>query len=149
MQSQIQKSMVEIFSTMVMMDVSPTESDIQLNESLQDCISAVIGFSGVRKGLIAIHMPTKVALSITSSFLMMDVSEVNEDVKDAIGELANMIGGQVKNVLTEGGKDINLSIPTTINGSSYEFSCNAETDRILTSFEVESGIFTVDYQLEK
>ena len=50
----------------------------------------VIGLAGTHKGVLAIHIPNKVAMAITSSFLGMEVDEINEDVKDAVGELANM-----------------------------------------------------------
>ena len=42
-----------------------------------------------------------VAMTITGSFLGMDVEEMNEDVEDAVGELANMLGGDIKSALSE------------------------------------------------
>lgn len=142
-------SVEEIFSTMVMMPVNYVDERLEIQNPLTDSITAIIGFTGVRKGLLAVHMPFNVAFAVTSSFLMMDVNELNEDVEDAIGELANMIGGEVKNILSNGGKDIELSVPSTISGQSYDFHAGRENDRYVVPFTVEAGTFCVDCQIEK
>lgn len=148
MQSHIQAAMAEIFASMVMMEIDVSETNLDLDAPLKQSLTAIIGFSGTTKGLVALHMPKEVALAITSSFLMMDVDVINEDVKDAIGELTNMICGEVKNKLVTTGLEVELSIPTTIVGDSYDFRCGAETERLLTSFKVDAGVFTVDLQLQ-
>ncbi|CAG37379.1 chemotaxis protein CheX [Desulfotalea psychrophila] len=137
-----------IFSSMVMMPVEPSDVALEL-EPLTKSISAMVGFAGARKGMIAVHMPQNVALAVTSSFIMMDVTEINEDVEDAIGELANMLGGQIKSVLAENGRDIELSIPTTISGQSYDFRSTGDNDRTVVYFKVDAGIFAIDCQLQK
>ena len=141
-------SVEEIFSSMVMMPVSP-RNDVPEVNPLIDSISAVIGFAGARKGVLAVHMPQAVAMAVTSSFLMMDVTEMNEDVDDAIGELANMLGGDIKSILSENGRDIDLSVPTTISGHSYDFQSSKDNERFLVTFEVEKGTFCIDCQLVK
>lgn len=148
MQSHIQKAMAEIFASMVMMEIDVSETHLDLDAPLKESITAIIGFSGTSKGLVALHVPKDVALAITSSFLMMEVAELNEDVKDAIGELTNMISGEVKNKLMSNGLSVDLSVPTTIVGDSYDFRCGADTERVITSFKVDSGIFSVDFQLQ-
>jgi len=147
-EKRIAASVEEIFSTMVMMPVTLSTERNELNP-LTDSITAIIGFSGDTKGLLAVHMPLKVAFAVTGSFLMMDVSELNEDVEDAIGELANMLGGEIKNMLSSGGKGIDLSVPSTISGASYDFQARRENDRYLVNFQVEAGVFCVDCQIEK
>lgn len=93
----------EVFSTMVMME--PTD-DYPLKEPVHrfKCsITGMVGFAGIYSGVISIHCPVSLALKITSSMLGMDCEEVNEDLSDAIGEIANMLGGGVKQVLSKGG----------------------------------------------
>ncbi len=97
----IVESAKEIFSTMVMMEIEENESHLKETTPLKDTISGVIGMAGTHKGVLAIHLPHQVAKVITSSFLGMDIEEINEDVEDAIGELANMLGGSVKSSLSD------------------------------------------------
>jgi len=143
------ESAKEIFSSMLMMDISAKEEAKTEAHPLVDSISGVIGLAGTHKGVLAIHLPHRVAIAITSSFLGMDVEEMNSDVEDAIGELANMLGGNVKSILSEKGRDINLSMPTTISGQHYDYQPNKDAERTLIQFECETGPFTVELQLEK
>jgi chemotaxis protein CheX len=139
----------EIFSTMVMMDISAKEDSSSGTHPLIDSISGIIGLAGTYKGVLAIHLPHRVAIAITSSFLGMEVATMNADVEDAVGELANMLGGNVKSILSEKGRDINLSLPTTITGRHYDFQPTKEAERIIIQFMCETGEFTVELQLEK
>jgi chemotaxis protein CheX len=143
------ESAKEIFSSMVMMEISVSGDTMIKSEVLIESISGVIGLAGTHKGVLAIHIPNKVAMAITSSFLGMDVDEINEDVEDAVGELANMLGGNVKSILSENGRDINLSLPSTITGQQYDFQPTKEAERIIIPFRCDAGKFTIDLQLEK
>ena len=143
------ESAIEIFSTMVMMEIA-VNGDFQKScQPLNDSISGVIGLAGTHKGVLAIHIPSKVAMAITGSFLGMDVDEMNADVEDAVGELANMLGGNVKAILSEKGRDIDLSLPSTIIGKHYDFQPTREAERIVIPFACAAGEFVIDLQLEK
>ncbi len=146
--TKIVESTIEIFTTMVMMDISVVEEDVEKSGKLNDSITGLIGLAGTHKGVMAIHIPNKVAFAITSNFLGMDVNEVNEDVEDAVGELANMLGGNVKTILSEKGRDIELSLPSTISGSQYDFQPTKDSEKILISFLTEAGEFLVELLLE-
>ncbi len=149
LKEKIIEATIEIFSTMVMMDVSVKNEDVQDSGRLQDTITGVIGMAGVHKGVLAIHIPYAVAMAITSSFLDMDIKEINEDVEDAVGELTNMLGGNIKTVLTDNGKDIDLSLPSTIAGALYHFQSSKDVMKMIVEFGTQSGPFMVELQLEK
>ncbi len=140
----------EIFLSMIMMEVVASSELITESSIHEDSITGLIGLAGTHKGVLAIHMPNKVAIAVTSSFLGMEVEEINEDVEDAIGELANILGGNVKAFLSENGRDISLSLPSTITGEKYNFQMASEDDeRTIVCFESESGRFHIELQIEK
>lgn len=143
------ESAKEIFSTMLMMEIAVNGESTTKSVALHESISGVIGLAGTHKGVLAIHIPNKVAMAITSAFLGMDVDGINEDVEDAVGELANMLGGNVKSILSENGRDINLSLPSTITGQDYDFQPTKEAERIIIPFRCDAGEFAIDLQLEK
>lgn len=149
LREKIIESAKEIFTTMVMMDISAQEDVSTGPQSLVDSISGIIGLAGTYKGVLAIHLPQHVAIAITSSFLGMDVATMNEDVEDAVRELANMLGGNVKSILSEKGRDIDLSLPTTISGRHYDFHPTKEAERLIIPFRCDTGQFTIELQLEK
>jgi chemotaxis protein CheX len=143
------ESAIEIFSTMVMLEISVNGDPMSKLPPLTESISGVIGLAGTHKGVLAIHIPDKVAMAITASFLGVVIDEINEDVEDAVGELANMLGGNVKSILSENGRDIDLSLPSTIRGQQYDFQPTREAERIIIPFRCEAGEFAIELQLEK
>jgi chemotaxis protein CheX len=143
------ESTIEIFTGMVMMEVTVAGESLQKLGPLKHSITGMVGLAGTHKGVLAVHFPKKVALEVTSNFLGMDVAEINEDVQDAIGEIANMLGGNLKTILSDRGKDIQLSLPSTISGDEYAFSSQAEGDQIIIPFQAPAGIFYVEVELEQ
>lgn len=138
----------EIFETMIMLDITPGNPLEESVKSFTCSVSGVIGLAGTCQGMLAIHTPDVVAKAITSSFLGMDVDEVNEDVTDAIGELANMLAGSIKMALDEAGKDVTVSIPSCIHGEEYSMDCVADADWVVVPFTITSGQFLVELQLK-
>lgn len=142
------ESVNEIFTGMVMMDIELLEKPTEKLGQLTNSITGMIGLAGIHKGVIAIHIPNNVAMTITSNFLGLEVDEVNEDVQDAIGEIANMLGGSFKAILSDKGKDIQLSLPSTISGEEYVFNAAEEGDFIVLSFRSAEGDFHIEVELE-
>jgi len=147
-QDKLIEATMDIFSSMVMMDITVKEIMTDHGQ-LQDSITGMIGLAGTHKGVLAVHFPYTVAMAITSSFLMMDVEEINEDVHDAVGEIANMLGGNVKTILSEKGRDIDLSLPSTIAGSQYSFQSDKQIEKVIITFDTGVGTFMVEMDLEK
>jgi chemotaxis protein CheX len=140
---------VDIFSTMVMMDIKAGEPVNSVTRPLKASTTGTIGLGGLYKGMLAIHIPNEVAIAITSSFLGVEVEEVNEDVLDAVGELTNMLGGSVKGILSENGSDLQLSLPSTISGDEYNFQCKEKADIVVIPFSItDKQQFFVELQLQ-
>ncbi len=139
----------EIFTTMVMIDI---EDCFPLTESVTKfhcSITGMVGLVGTYSGILSIHCPQSLAMKITSNMLGMDVDEVDEDVNDALGEIANMLGGHVKMVLSKGGLDINISIPTVIAGEDYTINSMSDSDCVVVPFVTEGERFLVGLKLKK
>ena len=139
----------EVFSTMVMMEITD-EFPLKEPVSRFKCsITGMVGFAGTYSGVISIHCPVALALKITSNMLGLDCDEVNEDLNDAIGEIANMLGGSVKQVLSKGGLDVKLSIPTVISGEDYTVNSLSDNDCVVVPFTVEEHTLLVGITLKK
>lgn len=139
----------EIFSTMIMLDVVPGEPFQRDDSKLVNCISGIIGLAGEVKGLLAIHLPNKAALDITTAFLGMDVEEIDEDVCDAVGELANMLGGCIKTILDPSGSKVQISMPSAIHGEEYAVDCLTNADSVAVPFMFNDQTFTVELQISQ
>jgi len=140
---------VEIFQSMLMTEVLP-ELPLSEHHRRYCCsVSGMVGMAGLYRGMVAIHAPNTVAKVITSNFLGMEIEEVNSDVKDAFGELANMLAGSVKTMLSSGGKDIQLSIPSSICGQEYHVHWPPGSNGVMIPFNMAEGTFLVELQLQK
>ncbi|MCD4688996.1 MAG: chemotaxis protein CheX [Desulfuromonadaceae bacterium] len=139
----INQAVGEIFSTMLFLEVAELSSEPIANPD-QSMLTGMIGFAGILKGTVNIHLPKAVAIAITNAFLELDLEEVNDEVKDAIGELANMVAGGIKYLLPEQGHDVQLSIPSVISGRGYTCEATGKTERFAVEFETAGGRFITE-----
>jgi len=139
----------EIFSTMLMMEVTPGAPLQERHAVYKQSITGMIGIAGLFKGMLAIHAPADVAMAITTNFLGLEVDSINDDVKDAFGELANMIGGSIKSGLSDNSRDIQLSIPSAVCGEEYALNYQPNDQCTMLPFESTDGTFLVELQLEQ
>jgi chemotaxis protein CheX len=82
-------------------------------------VVALIGLAGQWIGTGVIGCSPEFACRIASVMLMTEYQAVNEDVLDAMAEMANMIFGGVKTELEEHLGALGLSIPTVIFGQNF------------------------------
>ena len=105
--------------------------------------------TGLYKGVLAIHASIEMAKKITSQMLFMDVDEVDEDVLDAMGEMANMLAGNIKAALSSNGKDIELSVPSAVTGEKYSLDIKTPGEHLIVPFTTDFGSFSVQFNFEK
>jgi chemotaxis protein CheX len=103
---------------MVGVEVSHSRTTATVTK-FKDCVSAMVGFAGSFSGMVSINTPQKLAMAFTSQMLGMDITEFDDDVRDALGEIANMIGGSFKHHLVRDGHEVRLSTPSVISGEEY------------------------------
>lgn len=140
----------EVFSTMVgVEDLLHLPSLVEPITHFENCVTAMVGMAGSYSGLVCIHTPQNRALQITSGMLGMDVTVVDDDVRDALGEIANMIAGSFKLHLTRCGADIRISTPSVVTGSEYAVSAGTIQDTITLRFATDNDWFIVAITLEK
>ena len=72
-----------------------------------------VSFAGDVMGIVSIHVGNTFARVMTATMLGMDLEEVEdqEEVDDVIGEVSNMIGGDLKSRFCDSGLPCRLSIP--------------------------------------
>lgn len=145
--SEIFNGTQDVFSTMLGVELE--RETCGGRSAIQSNLTSMIGLGGGIRGVLAIHCPAAVARGITAGFLGMEVEELNEDVKDAIGEIANMVAGNLKVSYAAVGVDVELAIPTTIVGEKYRISGIAEAKRFIESMKTADGLFWVELMYVK
>jgi chemotaxis protein CheX len=135
---------LEVFASMIFIEIVPETKVEGETAAIESNVSSLIGLAGDLKGILAIQCPSNVAMGITGAMLGMEVTELDEDVKDAIGEIANMIAGGLKEALTDSCGKIELAIPTTVIGKSIRISGLSGATRVMVPFSSPLGRFGVE-----
>lgn len=142
--SLLRERTLDIFQVMINMELRPGESIRNGAVPFDTNITAMIGLAGDLKGFLALYCPAVVATSITSSMLGQEVHELDEDVRDALGEVVNMIAGGVKSGLAETGRNTVVAVPTTIVGTRVQMRGQAGATRCMVPFATATGTFVVE-----
>lgn len=144
------KDVQEVFITMVGVEgLMHLPIQIDVTTHFKECLSAMVGLAGSYNGLVSVHIPWPLAISFTSMMLGMEVTEIDDDVNDAMGEIANMIAGSFKQHLSKGGSDIHLSTPSLINGADYVVSSGNKLENITLKFATDEEWFMVSLSIEE
>jgi len=77
-------------------------------------VSGIIGLSGDVSGMVVISLSELIAFELVSAFTGEEVTELDEDCTDAIGEIANMVTGNAKKGFPPGNNSI--SVPSVVLG---------------------------------
>jgi chemotaxis protein CheX len=78
-----------------------------------EAVVGSVSISGSWQGTVLVGCSVRLARQATATMLALEEDVVtDEDVVDAVGELANMVGGNVKSMLA---MDSRLSVPTVWN----------------------------------
>jgi chemotaxis protein CheX len=113
-----------------------------------DCISALVGLAGTYNGLVSLHVPSNFAHKVAAQ--MLDTAHPGEEeVEDALGELANILAGSFKQHLSAGSLDIRLSTPSVVSGKQYAIHIAKKPEVMAMTFDSEEDWFMIALALER
>lgn len=112
------QSLTNTFHTMLDCHVERQTPRLKQGNAPLHEVSGVVGLSGNAVGTVVVSISREVALKAASTMLLMECTELNADVIDAVGEIANMVAGAAKAQLEE--YHLSISLPNVITGTNYE-----------------------------
>lgn len=120
--SDITSATKELFETMILLDLKYDNSFLEDDTQINTDVIGMVSFTGKYHGVIALFCSKQFALKVASAMLMTELSEFTHEVKDAVGEVSNMIAGNVKTKLSAQYGEMNLSIPIVIAGEGLSIT---------------------------
>jgi len=131
----------KVYRTMLSSDVRRGQPVLKDDNRADHYISGVIGLSGKAVGAAVLSMSEPAALAAASHMLMCEMTEISEDVMDAVGELVNMVAGAAKAELKE--YELMVSLPNVITGNEHEIHFPSDVRPISIPFETDWGPITL------
>ena len=127
-----------VFATMLSLEAGPGATPWFPSG---DRVTAAVQMAGEWNGAVVFECDRGQACRLAGRFLSMNPPETVDDmVRDVLGELANMIGGNLKCVLRPG---ITLSMPAVVDGSDYSIRLCGSQVRERLAFDGAEGPFWV------
>jgi chemotaxis protein CheX len=127
-----------VFLAMMDLEVSPGGTPWAPSN---DQLTSAVHLSGAWNGALLLECDRRQACQFAGRFLSMDPPEaVTDEVRDVLGELANMIGGNIKSAVAAG---LSLSMPSVTDGSDYGLRVYGSEVQDRLAFDSDDGPFWV------
>lgn len=125
----------EVFSTMLAMELTDNEAYVdEATPGPNEGVLGLVGLAGSWVGSGSFSCSPEAAQKIAGQMLMQECNAVDDEVLDVIGEVTNMILGNVKTALEEKLGPMGLSIPTVIYGRNFTTRSRARTEWTVVPF---------------
>ncbi len=131
---------VEIWSSMLEIEISSKEY-AELPTHGSGYIGACVQLVGAWKGAVRVDCTVPLAQRAAKSFQGVSGAELSVDqVRDTVGELANMAAGSVKALLPQ---PTHISLPSVADGNDYDLSVRKGRVLLQCPFESEGELLLV------
>ncbi len=140
---------INVLETMAFMKVNAGTPYLKNNNVAVGDVSGVLGLTGIANGTVAVTFEEKCILKVVSNMFGETMSELNNEIADAVGELTNMISGQARKELEEIGKVFRAAIPSVITGRNHSIVHYTNGPKIAIPFSTDDGNFTIEVCFER
>lgn len=107
-------------------------------------VSGIIGLTGAVIGSLALSFSEACILRIVSNMLGEEMTTLNHDIEDAVGEITNMASGGGRKILAYNGLNITAAIPTVVLGRNHSIQHVLGGPSVIIPCSTEDGPFVVD-----
>ena len=118
LENEIQQYSKMVWSTLLGLEIEPEAGPFNL--SSEEMVTGSVQVTGKWNGVISLYLPSPLVARVTETMFSLNSGQATpETKKDAIGEIINMIGGNIKALLPQ---PSSLSTPVfSMEGQSQQF----------------------------
>jgi chemotaxis protein CheX len=135
---------INVLKTMAFIEPRPGKPYLKQDNMAVGDISGIIGLTGSARGSLALSFSAGCILRVVSNMLGEEITDINGDIQDAVGEITNMISGAARKNLEAKGFNITAAIPTVVFGKGHSIIHVMGGPSIIIPFETDHGPFVVD-----
>lgn len=127
-----------------LLECQPERTGLSIKEDRTSAyeLSAVIGLTGKAVGLVSLSMSDSAARNVLQRMVGIETDVIDEQVRDAVAEMANIIAGQAKSRLPH--LQLTLAIPSIIEGHGHAVHFPIGLRPFHIMFDSEIGPFAIE-----
>jgi chemotaxis protein CheX len=143
----IVKATCDVFRTMMNLRVIAGDVTVEKAQIRRAEVIGSIGVAGFLTGAISLFLPKSLARRAVAAMLMMDSPEglADSDLVDAIGELTNMVGGNIKTELFQKAPLFDISVPSVYIGDDLQRRTVTDDLCFHVPFSIGGEDFSVEF----
>jgi chemotaxis protein CheX len=134
-------SIFSIFNTIF--GAEPKLESEPSGDGMGDGVVGIISFMGDANYIIMLGLPKQSAIAMASKFCGFDIDYDSPDMGDVVGELANVLAGDIVARMNQEGLKITMSLPTIMRGHDVEPLLPRGLPLEKLNFSMTEGVFTL------
>jgi chemotaxis protein CheX len=135
---------LSVLKTMASLEPTNEKPFVRSGQAVTGDISGIVGFTGEMEGSLCLSFSKGCILHVVTKMFGEQVKEINDEVKDAVGELTNVISGDSRRRLDEIGHHFLGAVPTVITGPGHEVRHITKGPILCIPFSTQAGAFVVE-----
>jgi len=140
---------LNVLQTMAFVVCKPGKPYLKKDDMARGDVTGVIGITGEANGSVSVTFDERSILKIVSNMFGEEMTELDGEIADAVGELTNMISGQARKELEEGGKIYEAAIPSVVTGKNHCITHITHGPKVAIPFTMDEGSFTIEVSFER
>lgn len=135
---------INVLKTMARVEPKPGKPFLKNNFVASGDVSGVIGITGQAQGSMSISFTGPCIKAIVARLFGSPVTEINDEVRDAVGELTNMICGDARRRAEADGVSLSAGTPTVVSGEKHVITHVTKGPIVALPFETQDGNFVIE-----
>jgi chemotaxis protein CheX len=135
---------LDVIKTMAFVDCTPGKPYLKTDRKASGDVTGIIGITGDTEGSLSITFNKTCIEHIVSNMIGEQVQGIDDQVRDAVGEITNMISGMARRELEKQGYVLRAAIPSVVSGQGHIIQHISPGPCVAIPFETEKGTFIVE-----
>jgi chemotaxis protein CheX len=141
-------STLHVLNTIASTEAKPGKPFLKKDQIARGDVTGVIGLTGEASGTVSVSFTEKCILALVTKMFGEEMTTLNKEIQDAVGEISNMISGQARQKLEDMGNSLKAAIPSVIMGKDHTIRHITTYPVIAIPFRTDFGEFTIEVCFE-
>ncbi len=138
-----------ILDTTALVKVKPEPVFLKKDAISFGDITGMLNMDGDISGSIAIAFHKNCILGVVSAMFGEEMTEMNEEIDDAVGEISNMVAGHVTTKIAESGKKVKIKLSKVLSGEGHAVEHITGAEHVLAvPFKTTKGRFWIEMSVK-